>query len=338
MICFAGPENAADIDYVSDDSFIVHWKGFIDHESGIKAYRIGLAERCLGERELYNFTDIADIEFYEEVPFTETSTRIPANFTGKRFITVIALNNAMSPSQPVCSDGITHDASEPELRNITVEHASWQESIACHDGKSWFLKSSMVKVSLKENPYCAQKCKMQAQNYRLIDGLPLEQDEHRDIDVDEFLCRNMPVYDNNTVIYIPNSRIYLNWDLEEKGSQVLDYFVGFGTHSTEVSSPSILGYKSTNRKTSFQRRHLGVGSNEIFYIFVKVANKAGLDRTYTIGPVLVDETPPLHNHVPDVTIEDDQIIIGWENDTFYDMEQTEQINSIFFQFGKYVII
>ncbi|KAL4218457.1 hypothetical protein ACF0H5_023192 [Mactra antiquata] len=332
-VVYEGSESSPDIDYTSDDSFIVHWKGFIDHESGIKVYRIGLATRCLGQKELYNFTNIDDIEYYEEVPFTELSTRVPANFTGKMFITVVALNNAMDPSQPVCTDGITRDISPPYIRNLTLDYASWRESIACHERTSWLLKSSLSKISLQNISQCSQKCTNVSTNYTMIDALPSIKDNTRDVDVDEFLCKNLPLYDNSMIIYVPNNRLNLHWDIDEAGSQVSDYFVGFGTDPTEVDSPSISSYKSTNRKTSFQKRHIGIGSNEIFYIFVKVVNKAGLERIYDFGPVLVDETPPIHNYIPKVIIDEDKITVGWENDTFYDMEQTEQISSVFFQIG-----
>ncbi|KAL4218491.1 hypothetical protein ACF0H5_023225 [Mactra antiquata] len=332
-VVYEGSENSPDIDYTSDDSFMVHWKGFIDHESGIKVYRIGLAARCLGQKELYNFTSNDDIEYYEEVPFSETSTRVPADFKGKRFITIVALNNAMDPSQPVCSDGITRDISPPYIRNLTIEHASWRESIACLEETSWLLDDSMSKTFLLNVSQCSQKCKNVSTNFTMIDALPSINDDNRDVDVDSFLCKNLPLYENNMIIYVPNSHLYLHWDIDEAGSQISDYFVGFGTNPSEIDSPSISSYKSTNRKSSFQQRHIGIGSNEMFYIFVKVVNKAGLERIYDIGPVLVDETPPIHNYIPKVNIDETEITVGWENDTFYDMEQTEQISSVYFQIG-----
>ncbi|XP_053399196.1 uncharacterized protein LOC128556970 [Mercenaria mercenaria] len=60
-IVYEGPENSNDIDYTSGDTFLIHWHGFIDHESEIKTYRIGLAARCLGQTELYNSTIVYHI-------------------------------------------------------------------------------------------------------------------------------------------------------------------------------------------------------------------------------------------------------------------------------------
>ncbi|XP_052788796.1 uncharacterized protein LOC128223559 [Mya arenaria] len=57
-VVFEGPEDNYDIDYTSDVSILVHWHGFIDHESGIKLFRVGLSDRCLSTQDLYNFTEV----------------------------------------------------------------------------------------------------------------------------------------------------------------------------------------------------------------------------------------------------------------------------------------
>ncbi|XP_053376618.1 uncharacterized protein LOC123534121 [Mercenaria mercenaria] len=331
-VIYEGPEFSKDIDYISEDSFIVHWHGFIDHESGIKSYRIGLANRCLGQAELYNFSINADIEFYADVLYSETSIRIPANFTGKRFVSIIALNNAMDPSKCVCSDGVTRDTSPPEPRNISLQHSTWSESIACFAGNTWLLHSSVSKVLLHNTSTCFDLCSHSFHDDSIVSAF-LVRDEKIDSDISDFLCQTLPKYNNNTVIYLPNDHIYLSWDVDETISQLEDFFVGIGYDPTEWKSPHIDDYKSTARKKNFKRRHEGIGSNSLFYIFLKIVNKAGLEKVTTLGPVLIDETPPLKRGIPEVNIVGENVVIGWENDTFYDMEQLEQIKSVFFQFG-----
>jgi len=58
-----------------------------------------------------------------------------------------------------------------------------------------------------------------------------------------------------------------------------------------------------------------------------------LDNFYTFGPILIDQTPPLNKILPNVIVEKDQIVFGWDDYTFYDDEQTEQIDQIYFQIG-----
>lgn len=330
-VVYEGPLDVPDIDYTSDSSFIVHWHGFIDHESGIKLYRVGLSDRCLNMVELYNYNkNNTAIQVFEELPFFANSVRIAANFTGKRFITVIAFNNAMSPSSPVCSDGITRDTSPPEIRNLTLKHAVWSESVTCKDGIPWLLHSSLRLVRLHLTPSCRKICAREtSSSYFRV--LPIGSVNGKDDDISEFLCQKLPYYSNDTIIYVPTEYIQISWVTEEHGSQVDDYFVGLGYHVSELEFPQIARYVSTGKKTTFKQIHSGIGSNSLFYIFIKSVNKAGLQRIITLGPILVDETPPLYATIPTAEIHEEEIVIGWDNDTFYDSEQKSQMEQIFLQ-------
>jgi hypothetical protein len=44
---------SSDIDYTSNDDVTIHWHEFIDHESGIKLYRVALGRECM-----YNLSEI----------------------------------------------------------------------------------------------------------------------------------------------------------------------------------------------------------------------------------------------------------------------------------------
>ncbi|XP_053396792.1 uncharacterized protein LOC123551182 [Mercenaria mercenaria] len=332
-VVYEGPEHSNDIDYTSDETFLINWHGFTDHESGIKTYRIGLAARCLGQTELYNFTSIPDIEFYVDVPYTESSLRIPANFTGKRYISMVALNNAMSPSKAICSDGIKRDLSPPEIRNLTLEHGSWSETIVCHEGRAWLFHSSVSKILLHNVSSCIDICNESPQNHFLASALPTNNVQNIDSETSDFMCRRMRKYRNDTIIYLPTDHINLVWDVEENGSQVDDNFIGIGIDPSEVNSPSIHNYQSTAKRTSFTCRHEGIGSDELFFIFLKVVNKASIESVTVLGPVLIDETPPVCTSVPKVDVLEENILVGWANDTFYDIEQKELISSIYFEIG-----
>ncbi|KAH3708759.1 hypothetical protein DPMN_068218 [Dreissena polymorpha] len=331
-VVFEGPVDSNDIDYTSDDYFIVHWHGFIDHESGIKLYRIGLADICLTREDFYNISELNASFTYKELPFQITSVRLPANFTGKRFVTVLALNNAMEASNPVCSDGITRDMSAPGIRNVTLQNAAWSESIVCHKGQPYLLHSNLKKVPLNNTMICSNLCNAKLET-AIGYYLPTYSAASKDEEISNFLCRNLPFYKNESIIFLPTDHIVLEWDVEESGSQIEDFFVGFGLDATETNSPSLVDYMSTQRKPFFRRKHEGIGTNELFNIFIKTVNKAGLSSISTLGPILIDQTPPLYNNIPKVTFEESHIMFAWESNTFYDDEQIAQINQIIFQLG-----
>lgn len=342
ILFLIGPPDYGDIDYTSDDTFQAHWYGFIDHESGIKVYRVGLASRCLSKMELYEANTSKSNSVIADVLYPENSLRLPANFSGKNYVTVIALNNAMDPSEPACSDGISKDTSPPQIRNITVANAKWTESIYCSENITWFLRSDLVKVQLRRSDACRGTCNSPLQlpflesirsnllSERTINAIGTE-----DINIEsDFICSEFPEYDSN-LIYIPNDHIFIKWDFEEDISQIHDFMIGIGKTSSEKDTPGIVRYVSTSKKTFFKISHAGIGTNSEFFIFLKAINKAGLHSIAPIGPLLIDQTPPNYLMVPDVKITGDYLIVGWENDTFYDDEQTDTINRIMFQIGNY---
>ena len=263
-------------------------------------------------------------------------------------MTVVALNNAMDPSKAVCSDGISRDTSAPKFRNITIVNAKWSESLYCDDNTTWLLRSDIVKVPLRKTLECKRACKQsmdipflnsipslrvsadQNDTFALLQNNSIQKDDSNA--ESDFLCSNFKAYDTN-IIYLPNDHLVLSWDIEDSISQIRDFFVGFGKTASEANSPSLANYKSTGNKKTFKIHHAGIGIDDEFFIFLKAINKAGLITIIPIGPTLIDMTPPRYTSVPGVQIDGDNILVGWNNDTFLDDEQTEMISQIFFQIG-----
>ena len=67
---------------------------------------------------------------------------------GQYFATVIAYNYAMSPSKPICSDGVTLDKSIPNVNNVGIKNGKTVQSIGCHDNKPWLIKEDTSKIKL----------------------------------------------------------------------------------------------------------------------------------------------------------------------------------------------
>ena len=316
---------------------MVNWHGFVDHESGIKMYRIGLARHCLNRNDLYPLNKTDEIALLREAIFNENAIRIEANFTGKMYVTVVAINNAMDPSVAVCSDGISRDISPPEIRNITLKNGKWSESIVCENGLPWLMHSSLRRIKLHNTKKCTDRCLKEPISTSISNILVTERMSGKDEEISDFICERLPSYSSDIIIYIPNDHVYLNWDIMEDGSQINNYLVGFGTDKSDADIPDIISFQSTNKKRYFKHQHIGVGSNSIFFIFIKTINKAGLESITTLGPILIDATPPRFKEIPQVTVQFDIVMIGWSKDTFYDIEQKSQINQVFFEICKYLI-
>ena len=99
-----GPMGSPDIDYTSFDEITVHWHDFIDYESGIKFYRIALGRECF-----YDLKNITPGQYNDSIVQESSHNSLKTVFpdgVGQYFVTVIAYNYAMCPSNPICSDGV----------------------------------------------------------------------------------------------------------------------------------------------------------------------------------------------------------------------------------------
>ena len=224
----------------------------------------------------------------------------------------------------------------PEIINVALSHAKWSYSTYCMDNTTWMLRSDLVKVQLNESH--APTCDSNSRS-ALVEALPigLDIDEHHPIstiieDTNNTLDEMFNSYDSNQMIYLPHDRMRLQWDAIIDTSPIDEFLVGFGRTSDESDAPSLIDYETTHTKRFFEIRHAAIGTDE-FFIFLKAISKTGLETIIPIGPILIDETPPNAKDIPDVSMEDGNIVIGWDVDTFYDDEQTESIDIMKFQIG-----
>ena len=339
-VCFffcqhLGAYGIPDIDYTSDTSFMVRWHGFIDHESGIKEYRLGLSDVCVNKEDLLNPYLRSNITQFKILSYTESTFRMNANFTGKKYVNIIAINNAIEASDVACSDGITKDDTPPDLKNVRLEHGKWSESLYCENGRAWLFQSNLKKRQLPNSTVCNVRCNLNINSdFDIFKVLPENKGHNTDTNLGDFLCKNLPMYNVGNEVFLPDDHIYLSWDVEETGSQIEDYSVGFGLTSGNETAASIMDYKSTNGKKMFKMRHIGVGTGSNFYVFIKTSNKANLEKVTEIGPIVIDETPPIFKRKPIVKLGKNVITIGWDKDTVYDIVQKTPINQILFQIGK----
>ena len=292
-------------------------------------YRVGLSETCLLKDQL-----LVNESEYIKVPFTESSTRINATFIGKRYVSIIAINNAMEASDVACSDGITKDNTSPTLKNVRIVNAKWSESLYCKNGEAWLFQTDMKKTRLSNSTQCISRCKTDTPGFDAFSALPVSKGYRHDQNIVEFMCKSLPLYDVHNVIYLPDDHVNLSWDVDETQSQIEDYYVGFSLTNGNNTLNSILDYKSTNRMRHFKMRHNGVGTGMNFFAYIKTVNKASIEKEIEIGPILIDETPPIFNEKPTVHLSKDTVTIGWEKNTITDSEQKESISQIYFQIGK----
>ncbi|CAC5398098.1 unnamed protein product [Mytilus coruscus] len=334
-VVLEGPIGSPDIDYTSINELTVHWHGFIDHESGIKLYKVAIGRNCINNLKNIETGNI-NSSFVLETAHESAKLVFPDG-QGKYHVTVMAFNNAMSSSKIACSDGITYDESVPEIVNVSIKHAQTVESIGCYDGVPWLVKKNLSRVKLFGDE-CSKLCTNKS-NDDMLTLLPIiEENTSEGIAVSSFMCRTIGCYKQN-FIYTPTDLFQITWDISEDYSQISNAYVGFGKDLSVIDSPNLMAYTKIHHFKSYIQHHLGlIGENTIF-LFIKVQNRAGLEEKIWFGPILADETPPVCQAIPKPVIDNGFVIAQWDKKIFYDTEQTEEIGSVMFRFGvanKYV--
>ncbi|XP_069134697.1 uncharacterized protein [Argopecten irradians] len=326
-VVMEGTIGSPDIDYTGDEIITVNWAGFIDHESGIKLYKVGLSTECLDIAEFGRSNDNITNNGTSILETTLKSVRLSLPEDGKFYVTVVAYNNAMEPSKPVCSDGIVLDRTKPKLVNFTLQSATMRETVLCSDGSAWFITANLTKHELR-NIECSEKCQNSTTN-DFVSSLP------RDIpDMKHDLTPTCNISALHGTIYLPIDLINLKWDIIEGESQTHEAFFGIGSTKDCGSSPDVIGYQKTNHKYFYKKRHTGLSNGDEFYIFIRVTNSAGLGTSAVIGPVLLDESPPVCPNTLLPNIHDDTLVINWTIGEFRDNDQHEDISSFNYRIGR----
>ncbi|XP_046569939.1 uncharacterized protein LOC124278266 [Haliotis rubra] len=320
-----GTVDGPDVDYTSEDTVLVNWAGFIDHESGINHYLVSLAPKCLTLDEMKNNTDT--LEVTEGIHTAQFKIGKEMN---KYYATVVAFNAALSPSTPSCSDGIIRDISPPSVYNVTLSSAQTsQEHVVCLDENIWLVTRNLTLRQLEETSECRQRCKSRSSS-AMAQVLPKSLIILNDTEIDDNVCRTLPFL-NDFLIFLPSDKIDLHWNCAENESQIRDFSVGFGSDKTTVHDPDILDYASSKGHLSFKLNHVGFAGKNIFYIFLKAVNKAGLSSVTVFGPVMIDNTPPVITKKVSPTLSGNFVMINWDNDTFSDQEQQDSTFTVLYR-------
>ncbi|XP_062605213.1 uncharacterized protein LOC134267002 isoform X2 [Saccostrea cucullata] len=311
-----GAAGSPDIDYTSSPPIKINWEGFIDHESGIKFYRIGLSSSCLRLEDLWHPTG-SSIEYYDT---EDMSKQVILDKSGKTFASVIAFNNAMEPSKVVCSDGVQLDRTPPVISNISVRNMMASSSLGCTNGKYWFITENLTRVAIMCNKTC-----LNGTNEILLNALPVSSTNS----VPDDACLQNDFM--GEYLYLGSDFFDISWNITDKESNIEDVFVGIGSSLSSVAAPDVSGYTKTHHNTFYRLRHSGISANSVIYIFIKAVNKAGMESVIPVGPIIVDETPPMCLNKPTTEVTKTDITVTWSSDDFIDIEQRGALRKIYYR-------
>nr|KAG5706497.1 hypothetical protein BaRGS_032890 [Batillaria attramentaria] len=301
-------DDRAEMDFTSSDVVHVRWHGFLDHESGILLYRVVLADRCLTDQEMdatHNATEVEQGEM--------TSFRFPSE------------------------DGITYDTTKPRLVNVSITHARTGQEVACtHPDQPWLVNNNMTRVRLARTSDCLNLCSANS-TAEDVGYLPISSNHTLGVEASDEFCRTLPMMTEYSYIVLPSDYLKLTWAAVDAESEMEEYHVGMGRDRTTASAPDLLPFTPTHGHHSYHARHSGLGHGAVFFIFLRALSKAGLQFHLTLGPLVIDETPPEVTQPLAAVVDGDSLSVSWTENTFTDPEQPDGVGlGVTFRVGQYL--
>ncbi|KAK7493734.1 hypothetical protein BaRGS_00015063 [Batillaria attramentaria] len=309
-------DDQAEMDFTSSDVVHVRWHGFLDHESGILLYRVVLADRCLTDEEMNAADNATDVEGNTAVvlKFPKEGMAIFSQYV----VSVVAYNGAMQPSGVACSDGITFDSTPPALRNVSITHAHIGRAIECSQpNHPWLINANLTRAKLSPTKDCLDVCLSASPS---ADHLPFTSNFTLEEDLSTDLCLRLRKLTADDFILLPSDYLRLSWIGVDEESEMEEYHVGMGRDRTTASAPDLLPFTPTHGHHSYHARHSGLGHGAVFFIFLRALSKAGLQVNLTLGPVIIDVTPPVVTRQMTAEIDGQFLVVTWTNETFQDPE------------------
>ena len=118
-VVMEAPLGSHDLDYTQHLSLSAWWTHFFDRETSILQFQYHFGTHCINESH-FTYPLPPDSIVMET---TDTWASWTAPGSGTYFVTVAAINHALQPSLPACSDGIMIDDSAPLVTNIIISGA-----------------------------------------------------------------------------------------------------------------------------------------------------------------------------------------------------------------------
>ncbi|XP_022103276.1 uncharacterized protein LOC110986013 isoform X2 [Acanthaster planci] len=310
-----GIRGSNEVDFQEGNDLSAHWEGFFDKESGIKFYQYLFDKSCwTGNTTIGSISDAMT-----ETTSTYASWTAPS--PGRYFVTVIAYNRALEPSEAICSDGVVIDTSPPVLSQISIGYARvWPGLAKDAEGRVWFVDEHRRKMELIN---ASSRCSFRA---TLVTDMSFYPEMVGTNDSLTILQGDMDCVWISAIqqkFFLPTHKhVKISWTGEDAESSIFDYKIGLSSDPSNPA-PDLVTFTSTSGHNHFMMYHPDISQGAVFHLVLKAVNKAQLSTSKVIGPIVVDTTPPVFVGRISVIAEDDFLVAKWGDKDFTDDEDTD---------------
>ena len=302
-----------DIDSQQNNIIRAYWLGFNDPDSGIHHYKYAIATSCLTRAD---FT-LGKVTVYRTT--VQTSRLVTATGPGIYYASVVAYNNALEPSDVVCSDGVTVDNTPPALEQISVSHLRSTLGIIkqANSNDMWLVDDNRRRQLL---PGLESVCAAHALIVKDVSIYPLSTSNiSRSSSMTGTGC---PFGPSSLYFYTHINRyLSVSWKGSDNGSGIHDYKVGMGRTPSE-DPPTVLNFRSTNGIPYYSQRIASLTEGLEYFVIIEAIDKAGVKAKKAVGPIIVDVTAPHFTGRLEVNhnVQKKAVFISWTSGTFVDPE------------------
>ena len=140
---FDGTPGLGDSDFQTTFELSAWWAGFFDRETDVVFYQYIFDTQCANS-SVFSYP-LRPSSVVMETRITTATWNAPTN--GTYYVTVVAYNQALQPSTPVCSDGVTIDTVPPEFMGVVIPGAVVDAGLVRDvTGEVWYVRADRVRV------------------------------------------------------------------------------------------------------------------------------------------------------------------------------------------------
>ncbi|XP_069132408.1 uncharacterized protein [Argopecten irradians] len=315
-----GQRGQPEVDFQQDLVFHTYWDGFFDKESGVLMYQYGVDQECIqGNKFQANGRGEMIHETYG------TSALINVTTEGTYHVTVVAYNRAMEKSEPVCSDGITIVTTVPNVVEVVVKGGKVKGGVVRDsEDQVWILNRNRTRNQVMDP---TTDCRDRATLIDDISLVPINryQNGTNVLSSNGDCLASLPAPNSTTTVLGRTNNLDISWTISSNDSVVFDYEIGLSTIQTNPV-PDLYSFISTNHHTHSRIRHPDLVEGVMFYVLVRTTSKANAHVLQSIGPMIIDTTPP--DITGPITLEYNAgyLVTWWATDAVTDTEEPYNLN------------
>ncbi|VDI32878.1 Hypothetical predicted protein, partial [Mytilus galloprovincialis] len=300
-----GLKGESEVDFQQDLNIDAHWEGFFDKESGVDFYQYIFSDHCFSKNEMA-------ISKKKQVTYNTYAT-YNATSEGIYFISVTAVNRASESSKVVCSDGVTVTTTIPFIKDFVFGDIKAKgQLLKDHNDTWWLLDSNLIRHRITELSGLPNNSTEMSQNSKDLKVFP----EGRPIDKIESEILNTKSKSGIIGVLPTHQSFQIKWKSGVAESLIHDYAIGISSTPGSMA-PDINSFHSSKHHNHFRIRHSYLAEGGEFYIIVKTTSRSGIDGYQSIGPFIVDKTPPKYiNNVINVHNVNDYLLLSWRDNVF----------------------